>query len=112
MTEANPLQHHRIVVALDLSEYSEIVLEHALDQASRHQSVDLHFLAVTDQVTKADDLKRRLGNLVLEGLDGFDSSEWRARLHVRVGRPGEEIAALAAELSAHLIVVGRFGLHH
>src|SRR5207248_7062449 len=39
---------HRIVVALDLSEYAEIVLEHAIDQAARHAASDLHFLYVAD----------------------------------------------------------------
>jgi hypothetical protein len=32
-------------------------------------------------------------------------------LHVRVGEPIEEIANLAGELDADLLVVGRFGVH-
>ncbi len=105
-------QHHRIVVALDLSEYSEVVLEHALDQAARHDAPDLHFVTVADRRADVDEVKRRLAALVLEGLDGCNCGNWRARMHVRIGKPAEEIANLAAEIRAHLVVVGRFGLHH
>ncbi len=101
-----------IVVALDLSEYSEIVLEHALDQAVRHSDPDLHFLTVVDAHADVEDTKSRLAALVIEGLDDFDCAGWRARLHVRAGPAAEEITALAAEIRAHLIVVGRFGVHH
>jgi nucleotide-binding universal stress UspA family protein len=105
--------HFRIVVALDLSEYAEIVLEHALDQAARHSSPDLHFLFVVDSDRDAtvEAAKNRLARLVLEGLDTFGKRniDWRSRLHVRAGKPHEEIVALAGELNAHLIVIGRFG---
>jgi nucleotide-binding universal stress UspA family protein len=110
MTTTAP--RYRIVVALDLSEYAEVVLEHGLDQAAQHDAPDLHFVTVTEHDGDRDDVKNRLGALVLQGLDGFNCCEWHARLHVRTGRPAEEIADLAAELRAHLIVVGRFGLSH
>ena len=114
MTESIvPKRRFRIVVALDLSEYAEIVLEHALDQAARHDSPDLHLMTVVDDArADLDDVKRRLAALVLPGLDGFDCADWQARLHVRGGKPHEEVVNLAAELRAHLIVIGRFGLHH
>jgi hypothetical protein len=38
-------------------------------------------------------------------------ADWRARLHVRRGRPDEQIAGLAADVIADMIVVGQFGLH-
>ena len=50
--------------------------------------------------------------LVLPALGDLDCTDWSARLHVRAGRAAEEIANLAAEVRADLIVVGRFGLHH
>lgn len=102
---------HRIVVGLDLSEYSEIVLEHALDQAARHGAPDLHFLHVVDN----DDVelaKKRLAELVLPSLEDVKCAEWRARFHIRPGHPADEIANLAGELDAHLIVLGRFGTHY
>jgi nucleotide-binding universal stress UspA family protein len=107
--------HYRIVVALDLGEYSEIVVEHALDQAARHSSPDLHFIHVVDDERDetVERAKNMLAVLALEALDSFKdrSVDWRARLHVRAGRAHEEIVALAAEIDAHLLVVGRFGSH-
>ena len=102
----------RIVVALDLLEYSEIVLEHALDQAVRHDAPDLHFVCVVDQGSEVETAKERLASLVLPALEGMPTTDWHAQLHVREGDGPEEIANLAAELRAHLLVVGRFGLHH
>ena len=103
----------RIVVALDLSEYSEVVIEHALDQAARHPAPELHFVTVVaDANADVEGVKYALAELVFPALDGLDASGWNARLQVRAGKPHEEIASLAAEIRAHLIVVGRFGLHH
>ncbi|HEU0035805.1 MAG TPA: universal stress protein [Kofleriaceae bacterium] len=104
-----------IVIALDRSEYAEIVLEHALDQAKRHDAPDLHIITVVeDPKLDLEPIKAWLGRLVLEGLDTFRDGQdsWRTRIHVRCGRPAEEITNLAAEISADLIVVGRYGMHH
>ena len=107
------VKRFRIVVALDQSEYAQIVLDHALDQARHQRAPDLHFLTVVERDgDDVDDVKNALAELVLQGLDGCDCDEWRARMHVRAGRPHEEIASLAAELRANLMVIGRFGLHH
>jgi nucleotide-binding universal stress UspA family protein len=105
--------HFRIVVALDLSEYAEIVLEYALDQAARHSTPDLHFLTVVhdDKDQTVEDAKTKLARIVLEGLENVSQrTDWRARLHVRAGRAHEEIVALAGEIDAHLVVIGRFGV--
>jgi nucleotide-binding universal stress UspA family protein len=107
-------RRYRIVIALDDSEYSEIVLEHALDQASRHDAPDLHVLFVVDDRTDVAATKAWLATVVLEGLDAFRAgrSDWRTRLHVRHGDPAEEIANLAAEIDTDLLVIGRYGVHH
>lgn len=107
------MDRYRIVVALDLSEYAEIVLEHALDQAARHDQPDLHFLTVVPDEAMLPGVKERLAELVLEGLDVFRDQplDWRARMHVREGEPSAEIVALADELAADLIIVGRFEKH-
>ena len=104
---------HRIVIALDLLEYAEIVLEHALDQARRYEAPDLHFVTVVEG-SRADleGAKRRLEALVVPALEGIDRAAWRVQLHVRSGRAAEEITNLAAEIRAHLLVIGRFGAHH
>ena len=109
------LRRYRIVVGLDLSEYADIVLEHALDQAARHHQPELHFLTVCEKKRQpTDDAKQALWERVYPVLQTFNShtTEWRARLHVRRGRPDQQIAALAADVRADLIVVGNFGLHN
>jgi nucleotide-binding universal stress UspA family protein len=112
MTTTPPIRY-RIVIALDDSEYAEIVLEHALDQAARHDAPDLHALVVVDDRTDIVKVKQRLAALVLEGLDAFRAGrpDWRTRLHVRRGDPAAEIANLAADIDADLLVVGRYGVH-
>jgi nucleotide-binding universal stress UspA family protein len=109
--ETPTLPRFRMVVALDGSEYAEIVLEHALDQASRHDRPDLHILRVVDDVRDADTVKQALAGIVLEGLETFREGrpDWRTRLHVRVGRPVDEIVDLANEVAADLVVIGRYG---
>ena len=106
---------YRMVVAIDLTEYAEIVLEHALDQAARHAAPDLHFLTVVGNTSPeaVDRAKHDLAQLVVDGLETFRelAGAWHSRLHVRAGRPGEEIVALAGEIEADLVVVGRFGAH-
>ena len=108
-------RRYRIVVGIDLTEYSEIVLEHALDQAARHDAPELHFLHVKEQRKRsAEELKQRLSSLVFPALQTFNQygTNWRARLHVRSGKPDEQIASLAADVRADLIVIGQFGLHN
>ena len=111
-TEARPVRD-RIVVPLDQSEYAELVLEHALDQAVRHDAPDLHFLTVIEgKDPDVDGAKRRLAGLVLEGLDSFRGDRvWRSFLHVRSGEPAAEIGDLASEVAADLVVIGKFGGH-
>ncbi len=103
----------RIVVGLDLTEYSEIVLEHAMDLARRHVAPELHFLTVAEApADDAEALKRALGTLIGQALEGLDRASWYVRLHVRSGEAPVEITDLAAEIRAHMIVIGRFGTHH
>jgi nucleotide-binding universal stress UspA family protein len=107
------MDRYRIVVGLDLSEYAEVVLEHALDQAARHEQPELHFVTVVPDARLMGATKDRLSALVLEGLDVFRTTliDWRARMHVRVGKPAEEIVDLADDVDADLIIVGRFSRH-
>lgn len=106
-------RRYRIVVALDGSEYSPIVLEHAFDQAARHDGADLHLVTVINNAADADRVKRWLAQTALEGVDAFSAhrGSWRTRLHVRVGKADEEIPALAGEVAADLLVIGNYGVH-
>jgi len=111
---ASRVRRYRIVVGIDLSEYSDIVIEHALDQAARHDAPELHFLTVREtRKPSSDDCKRALWERAHPALETFNryGTDWRARLHVRRGKAEVEIAELAAEIRADLIVIGQFGLH-
>ena len=114
----------RIVAAVDLSEYADTVLEHAFDQANRHEASEMHVLSVLEPAPRfrrpsktaeeaARTLRIELAGLVARALETFAKSSvsWRVRLHVRAGRPAEEIASLTGEVEADLVVVGRFGTH-
>lgn len=108
------VRRYRIVVGIDLSEYADIVLEHALDQAARHDAPELHFLTVKEKRRpSSEDLTQALWERVYPQLETFNAygTDWRARLHVRRGEPGDQIAQLAEEIASDLIVVGQFGLH-
>ena len=108
------VRRYRIIVGIDLSEYADIVIEHALDQAARHDAPELHFLTVKEKrKLSSEDLKQALWDRVYPALETFNahSTEWRARLHVRTGAPDEQIAQLAGEVNGDLIVMGQFGLH-
>ncbi len=102
-----------MVIALDDSEYVQIVLEHALDQAVRHAAVDLHFITIVKHERDVDDAGRLLSRQVLEGVEYVRGAtgDVRVRLHVRTGDVVEEIVRLAGELDADLLVCGRFHAH-
>lgn len=108
------IRRYRIVVGVDLSEYSTIVIEHALDQAARHQLPELHFLHVVEKGKRSiEQINEQLASVAYPALQVFNqhATDWRARLHVRRGKPNDQIAGLAADVIADMIVVGQFGLH-
>src|SRR5688500_2023700 len=108
-------RRYRIVVGIDLSEYADIVIEHALDQAARHDAPELHFLTVCEHRRHSiEKCKQALWEQVYPELEAFNrhGTDWRARLHVRRGKAEIEIAEPAAEIRADLIVIGQFGLHN
>jgi nucleotide-binding universal stress UspA family protein len=107
-------RRYRIVVGVDLTDYSSIVIEHALDQAARHQSPEIHFVHVKEtRKHTIDALSEHLSATVYPALQIFNQhgTDWRARLHVRRGKPDQQITMLAADILADMIVIGQFGLH-
>ncbi len=107
-------RRYRIVVGVDLTEYSHIVIEHALDQAARHQSPELHFVHVQESRKRDfNALGEALSAAVYPALQVFNQHgyDWRARLHIRRGKPDEQVTMLAADILADMIVIGDFGLH-
>jgi nucleotide-binding universal stress UspA family protein len=101
----------KILVALDTSDYAEIVLEHAIDQAIHDKAPEIHFLTVADRRADIEAVKNHLATLVLPALEGLSCADWKARIHVRTGDVADEIATLALDVDADLVVVGRFGVH-
>lgn len=113
MTHART-RRFRIVAGVDLSDYSHIVIEHALDQAARHQLPEIHFVHVKESRRhEVNSLGEALAGAVYPALQVFNQygMDWRARLHIRRGKPDEQITMLAADILADLIVIGDFGLH-
>jgi nucleotide-binding universal stress UspA family protein len=106
-------RRYRIVVALDDSEYAGIVLEHALDQAVRHDASDLHFARIVDDERDIESASQQLARVVADAYEMYlhATGDRRGRLHVRAGDTVEELARLAADLDADLLVVGRFRTH-
>ncbi|HEY5951942.1 MAG TPA: universal stress protein [Kofleriaceae bacterium] len=107
-------RRYRIVVGVDLTEYSTMVIEHALDQAARHQTPELHFVHVKEsRKHDINTLGEYLSAAVYPSLQVFNEygTDWRARLHIRQGKPDEQITMLAADILADMIVIGDFGLH-
>jgi nucleotide-binding universal stress UspA family protein len=100
----------RILTALDRSEYAEIVLEHALDAAMREgaNAVELDFVTVIRDEAEREAAEAWLDAAVREGLDEFDLTATPYTLHVRRGAPAPAIGALATEIGADLVVIGRF----
>jgi nucleotide-binding universal stress UspA family protein len=107
------IHRYRMVVALDLSQYSDVVIEHAFDLAARHDTCDIHLVVVHEPEATIEDEKQRLVTLTREKLQTFRAAEhdWHVRLHVRTGDIAEQIGALAGEAQADVIVIGRFGSH-
>jgi nucleotide-binding universal stress UspA family protein len=120
-------QHrYKIVVGVDFSEMSEVVLETALDLAARHEFPEIHVLSVlaaqrwprkpdqVDQSSELAELERALRSLLGEKLADFGRSfetleGWRVYVHTRVGSAADQIASLAWEAEAEIIVLGRHG---
>jgi nucleotide-binding universal stress UspA family protein len=119
MTQGN----RPMVVAVDFSEISSFVLEHALDAANRFAIDTLHVVSVIDTRGElgrkrrehsgdVDDAMKRLQSLIVDVAPSFTSEASANRsihLHVRIGNPAEEIAELASEARASLAIVGRHG---
>jgi nucleotide-binding universal stress UspA family protein len=98
----------RILIAVDRTEYSEIVIEHGLDHAVRRQADDIHFITAVESDDQVDDARRWLEAAAQDGLETFGCGDRRLTLHVRTGPPAPVISTLVRELTPDLLVIGRF----
>jgi len=100
----------RILIAVDRSEYSEIVIEHGLDQAVRLGATDLHFVTAVGSAGEIPAAKLVLDEAVRDWTDTFHVTDRSLTVHVVEGRPVPAVAALAAQLKPDLLVIGRFNV--
>lgn len=113
-----------IVVGFDLSKQSELALEQAIELAQRPGGCDLHVIAVLDNRSGMPGLSDRkpdfaaaeraqdaLRTIVDRKLFEASTLPINLFLHARIGAPAIEIARLAGEAEADLIVVGTHGRH-
>lgn len=111
-----------LVCAVDLSEISPAVIEHALSESHRHRDVSMHFLTVCEpqkgrflkkapEVADIEEADKKLRALVRESLptfaDASEGSKRQLRFHTRCGKAEEQILELALESRADRVILGR-----
>lgn len=129
--EPNSVKPYTIVVGVDYSETGEAALRRAFELASLQERAEVHvvnvvkaygsnvYLELSSAITLVpiDEASDRLRRYVEQQLDVFRSAQEnrgrrlfeRAVTHVRIEGPAEEIAQLASDLEADLVVVGTHG---
>ena len=116
-----------IVVAVDFSEIGDLALDHALHLADREPGAELHAVHVagaygpmlrvelgdearTLPLDQASEELRQHVEQHVESLRALGGGHFqRAITHIRVGAPPEEVARLAVEVDADMVVMGTHG---
>ncbi|MEZ4398982.1 MAG: universal stress protein [Kofleriaceae bacterium] len=113
----------QVVVGYDFSPTAETALRSAIDLASRSPRHVLHILVAVDDAhpvptlptTKVDYqyTEKVHDHLTARLADTFAAAAPEAHIHffvhVRIGKPGKQMLALAEEVGADLIIVGSHG---
>ena len=120
---------YRIVVGTDFSELANRALDEALALSRNHDTAELHIVAVVESdhdrlipqaergqslVEITDRVRVRLAGEATAALARFTdrapaTRRTRVTAHVRVGQIAIQLAALATEIGADLVVVGTHG---
>jgi nucleotide-binding universal stress UspA family protein len=113
MTTARPISN-TLLVAIDYSETSTLVVEHALELARRKQPVELHFLHVNHGNPNNEDEQEALRAELLEWLaprlkSGGVPDSTKVVGHEAAGDPAHVVVEMAADLLADVVVVGTHG---
>ena len=116
-----------IVVAVDFSEIGDLALDHALKLADREPRAELHAVHVasaygpmlrvelgdearTLPLEQASEELRQHVERHVESLRALGGGHFqRVVTHIRVGAPPEEVARLAVEVDADMVVMGTHG---
>lgn len=115
---------YRILCATDFSALGALAVGEAISIARRSQNAELHVVAVVDKEASelvpiadrhtslmqiTDNLRERL-IAEIQGMLGTDPAQRMPSIaHIRVGKIAEQIAGLAGEIGADLLVVGTHG---
>jgi nucleotide-binding universal stress UspA family protein len=111
----------RILLAVDGSEEASVTAQTTAELAERTDS-ELHVVHVGEvrpvfhperrgYLARYEELQVEARRLLVEQVDGIKSAGGTvSRAHLRMGRPDEEIVALAEELGAGLIATGSRGV--
>lgn len=112
-----------MIVAYDFSESSKLALSRAIALAESEDRHILHIFTVLDEkhdlrpsgggkfnYSDAAEVQKQLSDEI-EGRLGQDAPSEKIHffIHVHIGKPAEEILALAEEVGAHLILIGSRG---
>lgn len=127
MTTSTGTAPYTIVVGVDFSKTGDMALERAFELANREPGADPHAVYVASsygpmlRLELADDVRTvsieeasdYLREYVEQKLDEFQqhapTTFERIVTHIRVGAPADEVAQLAADLDADMVVVGTHG---
>jgi len=104
----HPIQ---VVVAYDFSPSSERALARAIEVAARAPQHVLHIVAAIDShAHAADAVQRSIIENVTKAFAGRETAaEIQFFVHARIGKPAEEILAVASDVGADLIFIGSHG---
>lgn len=115
---------YRILVATDFSDLAGLAFAEALSLARRNPYAELHVVAVVDKEASeivpvadrhssllqiTDHMRERLIAETDRMLGPDPTRRVRSTVHIRVGKIAEQIAGLAGEISADLVVIGTHG---
>ncbi|MEZ4223686.1 MAG: universal stress protein [Polyangiaceae bacterium] len=128
MTQHKP---YIVVVGVDFSETGDVALAHAFERASDAYEGELHVINVARaygpmvhleiggeiETLSMEEASARLKEFVESRLEAFVRAREAAKLpvfaravtHLRLDAPAEEIAQLASDLEADLVIVGTHG---
>ncbi len=110
---------YTILAAVDGTDASLMVLDHAINVAARYADVDFQVASVlkaegwlggSADEDKSQELQRAVAGYLGEALSDFsdlDVSGWRLRILIRIGQVREELPFLAEWSQADLVVIGR-----
>lgn len=97
----------RLAIALDHSEYAEIVLEHGLDEAVRRGADEVHLITIAVAGEAEEAAREAVEGLLPDALDAFRYAG-RVSVHARSGDAAHVIGTVVHELAPDLLVIGRF----